>query len=163
MVECRPIPGFAGYLITSDGKVIQPPGILWHRSQWKALKQVVSKEGIITPTYYGKYPIVYLQDRRRRAVECRIGHLVLEAFVGPKPEGTGCLHRNDDPSDNRLENLYWGTPAENARDRILNGKQKFGAPWYKKKALKTLEERIRKEKSGEIKPAAFNNTRKKRK
>ncbi len=52
--------------------------------------------------------------------------LVLEAFVGPRPEGMNGLHRNDDPADNRLENLYWGTQSQNVSDAIRNGKKKVG-------------------------------------
>lgn len=47
--------------------------------------------------------------------------LVLEAFVGPCPEGMECLHENDDPLDNRLSNLRWGTRTENLEDRVRNG------------------------------------------
>lgn len=48
--------------------------------------------------------------------------LVLEAFIGPRPESMPCCrHLNDDKKDNRLENLCWGTYAENAADRIRNG------------------------------------------
>lgn len=46
---------------------------------------------------------------------------VLEAFVGPAPEGTLCRHLNGDPSNNRLDNLRWGTPKENSADRIAHG------------------------------------------
>jgi hypothetical protein len=52
--------------------------------------------------------------------------LVLITFVGPRPLGAFGLHNNDDPSDNRLSNLRWGTPAENAADRMVNGGQRFG-------------------------------------
>jgi len=47
--------------------------------------------------------------------------LILTAFVGPRPKGMLGCHRNDDPSDNRLENLYWGTPTTNCEDRDRNG------------------------------------------
>lgn len=60
---------------------------------------------------------VGLGRRRRRLVQ----YLVLEVFVGPRPEGLICCHRNDDPTDNRLENLYWGTYSDNARDKVRNG------------------------------------------
>lgn len=46
--------------------------------------------------------------------------LVLEAFVGPRPEGHWGLHRNDVPDDNRVENLYWGTPGQNGADSVAN-------------------------------------------
>ena len=31
------------------------------------------------------------------------------------------LHENDNPLDNRIENLSWGTPSENHHDRVKNG------------------------------------------
>jgi hypothetical protein len=44
--------------------------------------------------------------------------LVLEAFTGqPRPEGMVCCHVNGNPSDNRLENLRWGTLRDNAADK----------------------------------------------
>lgn len=51
----------------------------------------------------------------------RVHHAVLEAFTGPRPPGLVCRHLNDNPSDNRLENLMWGTASENMADRIRNG------------------------------------------
>lgn len=42
-----------------------------------------------------------------------VHRLVLEAFVGPCPEGCQTLHADDDPSNNKLENLSWGTAKEN--------------------------------------------------
>ena len=52
----------------------------------------------------------------------RVDYMVLETFVGPRPEGHEVLHANDDQSDNRLENLRWGTHVENCQDRTQNGK-----------------------------------------
>lgn len=57
---------------------------------------------------------------------CRVHRLVLETFVGPCPPGLIALHRNDNPSDNRLPNLRWGTVSDNARDSVRNGNH-FGA------------------------------------
>lgn len=48
--------------------------------------------------------------------------LVLEAFVGPRPEGMETLHGNGVPGDNRLGNLRWGTHAENAQDTLRHGR-----------------------------------------
>jgi hypothetical protein len=45
----------------------------------------------------------------------QVHQLVLEAFVGPCPEGYEVLHLNHEPSDNRLVNLKYGTRSENVR------------------------------------------------
>ena len=55
------------------------------------------------------------------AKQVRVHNLVLEAFVGPRPEGAHGCHRDDDVNNNRLENLYWGTPGQNALDMAANG------------------------------------------
>jgi len=55
-----------------------------------------------------------------------VHHLVLEAFVGPKPEGLECRHLNGVHTDNRLENLAWGTRGDNIRDDKWHGKLRDG-------------------------------------
>lgn len=59
----------------------------------------------------------YINHRGERIY---LHHAVLETFVGPRPEGYHALHANDDPDDNRLSNLRWGTLAENMADRRVN-------------------------------------------
>ena len=51
---------------------------------------------------------------------------VLEAFVGPRPQGMEACHNNGDPFDNRLENLRWDTPRNNQLDRIKHGTSNRG-------------------------------------
>lgn len=50
-----------------------------------------------------------------------IHRLVLEAFVGVRPDGMVCCHNNGDPADNRLENLRWDTWSSNSRDAVAHG------------------------------------------
>lgn len=73
-----------------------------------------------TPPNSSGRPIVEIRnDHGRRLVFTY--RLVLEAFVGPCPPGKQGLHKNDVKTDNRLENLRWGTPSDNAYDRYRNG------------------------------------------
>lgn len=51
---------------------------------------------------------------------------VLECFVGPPPDGHVARHLNGDKVDNRLENLAWGTPAQNVADAIRHGRHARG-------------------------------------
>jgi len=50
-----------------------------------------------------------------------VHRLVLEAFVGPCPEGMQCRHLDGDKTNNSLSNLKWGTPSENNSDKVLHG------------------------------------------
>jgi hypothetical protein len=52
-----------------------------------------------------------------------VHHIVLEAFVGPRPPGKQGLHWDDDPDNNTVGNLYWGTPSENGLDCTRNGRR----------------------------------------
>ena len=51
----------------------------------------------------------------------RVHRLVLTAFVGPPAEGEEGCHRDNDPSNNRLENLRWGTSKSNHADKLAIG------------------------------------------
>lgn len=55
-----------------------------------------------------------------------VHRLVMEAFIGPRPEGMECRHLDGDPANNRLSNLTWGTPKENAEDQRRHGSMKLG-------------------------------------
>ena len=51
--------------------------------------------------------------------------LVAAAFLGPCPEGQMVLHNNGDPTDNRPDNLRYGTYSDNHRDIYLQGGKAF--------------------------------------
>lgn len=57
----------------------------------------------------------------------RVHLLVLEAFVGPRPEGCWGLHWDDDSSNNALKNLRWGEYKENYVDWLRNGGSRRGS------------------------------------
>lgn len=66
----------------------------------------------------------YMLVKLSRAGEYRqflVHQLVLKAFVGPRPEGQVCRHLNGNQTDNRLENLAWGTEKENGADKAKHG------------------------------------------
>lgn len=51
----------------------------------------------------------------------KVHHLVLAAFVGPRPQGLLTRHLDGDPANNRLANLTYGTKSENAYDSVAHG------------------------------------------
>lgn len=56
-----------------------------------------------------------------RKVKEPVHKLILWAFVGLRPDGMVCRHLNGNALDNRIENICWGTPKENALDAIKHG------------------------------------------
>ena len=70
----------------------------------------------------GYHSVVIPNGDKRRMVRVHI--LMLETYVGPRPEGYEACHNNDIKSDNRLSNLRWGSKASNYADRTRNGQWK---------------------------------------
>lgn len=85
----------------------------------------------------GKHLYVNLRNDGGKRRTRYVHQLVLEAFVGPRPEGQEVRHLNDEPKDNRLVNLAYGTASANMHDRVRNGIHtnaakthcKFGHPY----------------------------------
>ena len=51
--------------------------------------------------------------------------LVLSAFVSPRPQDCEARHLNTNGSDNRLDNLAWGSKSQNGKDVTAAGKRMF--------------------------------------
>jgi hypothetical protein len=62
-----------------------------------------------------------------------IHHLVLEAFVCPRPPGLVCCHWDGDPANNTLSNLRWGTYKSNCDDMLRHGTRRRGETAFKAK------------------------------
>lgn len=113
----KPVPGFEGrYEVSDRGRVksLARP-IPQKNGRTRLCGEVILK----TEVNNGGYHRVQLwsgNHRHRKYVH----RLVLEAFVGPCPDGMEACHWNDDPSDNRLENLRWASQSENTYDRVRN-------------------------------------------
>lgn len=106
--EWREVPGYPDYEVSDQGRVRS--WVAWHRLPVPRLLK-------LTPELHGGYPGVSLRGDRKK-----VHHLVLEAFVAPRPEGMLGCHRNGCPTDNTVGNLYWGTPSENTRDMYAHGR-----------------------------------------
>lgn len=96
--EWRPIPGWPGYEASSLGRI---------RSPRKVLAQHITRNG---------YLITIMSNKKSKTVS--VHKHVLLAFVGDPPEGTECRHLNGIRTDNRIENLTWGTHSENSVDQV---------------------------------------------
>jgi hypothetical protein len=120
--KMRPIPGYPGYFASEGGKIfsVRP----WHNKT--DLREI---KGSIT----GGYRKVGLR-RGGKSHVCLVHQLVLFTFVGPRPKGMLGLHGMGGQLDNRVVNLYWGTPAQNQNeDRQRDGTLTFGEKHHKAK------------------------------
>lgn len=50
-----------------------------------------------------------------------VHRLVLEAFIGPSPDGTECCHNDNDRTNNAVDNLRWDTRYNNCQDTRAAG------------------------------------------
>lgn len=114
------VPGYPGYEVSDQGRVrsLDREGL----SRWgtpRTFKGRMLAQAMVGANVGRYHACTLYRDGKPRQVMVHI--LVLETFVGPRPEGMYGCHRDDDPDHNRLENLYWGTPAQNSRDAVNNG------------------------------------------
>jgi hypothetical protein len=115
----KDIPGYERcYQVSNEGRVRSLDRAITQMSRWGALYTKFVGGVDLRP---GRMPAGHLSVSLGRNNSQCVHKLVLLAFVGPAPEGHECLHQNGDPSDNRLENLRWGTRGDNIRDAIRHG------------------------------------------
>lgn len=107
-VEYRIVERAPDYAVGDDGSVWSK-----RRRQWRRLKGCVKNHG---------YRTVSLYYEPWKRVEEYVHRLVLEAFVGPCPEGMECCHFPDRTrTNNNLNNIRWDTVAENSNDADIHG------------------------------------------
>jgi hypothetical protein len=113
--EWRPVPGFPNYEVSSEGRVRSLDHVVWGgpRAGFYTKKGRMLRPGAASHNY----PTVVLGRGNTRTVHS----LVAEAFIGPYPPGQEVRHKDGDRSNPRLENLEYGTRADNVRDAIRHG------------------------------------------
>ena len=113
----KDIKGWPEYQVSSFGRVKSKSRAIRHCRGGKRWMQ----GRMLRLIKRGKYWVVSLaHDGQLRMVE--VHTLMLEAFVGPRPNGHCCCHHDDDPTNNTLSNLRWATPKENSLDAMRNGR-----------------------------------------
>ncbi len=100
----KTIPCFPNYVVTRTGKVWSPRRGIW-------------LQPFTTPKNYKRVTLWNAGSKVNKLVH----RLVLEAFVGPCPNGMECCHNNGNPADNRLVNLRWDTTHNNNLDAFKHG------------------------------------------
>lgn len=129
-IEYRDVPGFPGYRAGSDGSLWSCRGM----GRGPALTGVWKRMKPVPNRHRNNYLYAVLCSLDGRHVMKTLHCIVLESFVGPRPQGMHACHFPDhDPANCRLENLRWDTPQNNQADTIKMGRQRLGenCPWAK--------------------------------
>ena len=74
-----------------------------------------------TPRHQFGYPMVMLKVDGKAKTRT-VHSMILEAFVGPRPEGHHARHLDGNPENSTLSNLAWGTRSENQQDMARHGR-----------------------------------------
>jgi hypothetical protein len=117
-----PIPSYEGLYEVSDlGRVKSLARKARVRNGMRSVP-----ERILRACRFNKYGHLYValhaSQRGLRPKNFMVHQLVLTTFNGPCPLGQEVRHFPDrDPGNNKLRNLIWGTPAQNAADSIVHG------------------------------------------
>lgn len=127
-VEYREILRFFGYRFGDDGSV-------WSRWKKVSLGKGYGSKAVLTDSWTrmsvsrrdknGHYSVNLRTGDSGVKKMCYVHRLILEAFIGPCPDGMEGCHFDDDPSNNRLTNLRWDTPKANKADAFRNGRLHF--------------------------------------
>lgn len=120
-MEWRSVVNFEGYYEVSDqGQVRSLDRVIkskrWPNGRGQPWKGCI----LVTAVDRDGYQYVTLCRDGKRTTH-RIHHLVLEAFVGPRPPDKEARHLDGDETHNWRTNLAWGTKLENEQDRVRHG------------------------------------------
>jgi len=105
-VRFRTIKDFPAYKVSDSGSVIS-----YHGKKPRALKPGKDKDG---------YLRVVLCNNKKKAYR-RVHQLVLETFVGNRPDGHEGCHNDGIKNNNHINNLRWDTQKNNLNDRFKHG------------------------------------------
>lgn len=119
--EWRPVTGHQGYEVSNLGRI---------RSIDRTIvtKRGVAKrrKGQLLRPFKGdrlNHQVVSFGHRDRHYVHT----VVLEAFVGLRPEHCEACHNDGDPLNNCVDNLRWDSPSANQRDRRKHGTHHYAS------------------------------------
>jgi hypothetical protein len=120
----KPVVGFEGvYEVSDQGRV---------RSLTRTISDTIGRtykiEGkVLVGSAGANRYILYVLYNGPGNKSARYAHdLVARAFIGEKPRGAVTRHLDDNPLNNCVGNLAYGTQKENGRDAIANNCMTYG-------------------------------------
>jgi len=124
MEEWRPVVGYEGrYEVSNEGRV---------RSYCErgGHYRILPTSHEMRQSRMGRYRGVALCDGVGKARKTYVHRMVMGAFGGSRPSGCEVRHLDGDRLNNRIDNLAWGTRAENMQDMVRHGRTQRGEKFY---------------------------------
>ena len=82
------------------------------------------KEKLYKPTEKSGHFTVVLRKHGTKPKHFALSRLILTTFVGECPKGCIACHKDGNSRNNHVDNLYWGTYAQNTRDLFVSNTAK---------------------------------------
>lgn len=127
----KDISGYEGYYQVSNlGRVKSVPRVIpvTCSKTGEVLYERKIRERILKESPSGKYGHTFVTLWKGHVnSQPLVHHLVLEAFVASRPAGMEGCHNDGNGSNNRLDNLRWDTPKNNAADKKKHGTHLVGS------------------------------------
>lgn len=116
--EWRAVVGFEGYEVSNLGRLrsfLPPNG----RGPFVVIPKLL-KPGLSCKKGSSNFRVTLRKGKKKYYPS--VHSMVLEAFVGPRPDGMeGCHFPDPDVSNNKVTNLMWGTSKQNQEHRRVHG------------------------------------------
>jgi hypothetical protein len=139
--QWRAISDFAGYEVSDHGRIRSWLGCGGAAGTRRAAPVVLRTR----PNVHGYISVALAAgDAGDRRQLTRVVHrLVLEAFIGPRPDGREAAHIDGDKRNNAVTNLHWCTHVENERDKVRHGTIYAGERHHRCRLSPEIVRRIR--------------------
>lgn len=113
-MNIKPVVGFPDYFISDTGRIFSTKPFARSTKRPETPREL---RPALSKGYYG----CSLVGEDGKSYYKTIHRMVLEAFVGPCPEGMEAAHNDGDRLNNDVSNLRWTTHKENIADKKKHG------------------------------------------
>lgn len=107
----NPVPNYPEYYASKNGRILS-----LKKKQPKIMKPMKSKSGHL-------YVFMYINGQQRKIWIHRAVLMAWERMPNPDEE---CRHLDNNPENNHICNLKWGTRLENVNDKRISGRLPTG-------------------------------------
>lgn len=146
----KPVVGAKGYEVSDLGNVRSLDRIVKYQRNGSIIGRVYAGRLLNPSTRESGHLIVGLGRLNGKRVYKEVHVIVLEAFRGPRPPNLESLHGDGIPSNNKLENLQWGTRSQNSIDALQHGARASGERHFRAKLTDEDVRLIRSDLAGKI-------------